>query len=167
MSRAPAMRQRFAALSQHITARWEAFSSRERTLFGIMATAAMVVLLFYGAVRPLQSIRAQARADIAAFNALNARLATLDLKSEDAPPEQRTGTATAIAAAVATDMGIALDRNVADGDGARIAIGEAPFDRIIEWVAAIERSSPLRVSGLRLTRRPTPGFVAAEIAIAP
>jgi general secretion pathway protein M len=161
------MRRRFTALGQRVTAWWEAFSSRERALIGVMTVAAAVVLLFYGVVRPLASIRAHARADITTFEALNARLSTLDPKMEDAPPEQRTGAATAIAAEVAAEVGVTLDRNVAEGEGARIAIGEAPFDRIVAWVAAIERSSPLRISGLRLTRRPTPGFVVAEIAIAP
>lgn len=167
MKRIVSLRLTVMAMCQRVTARWAAFTPREQGLVGLFLVATIAVALFYGAVRPLQSIRAEASGELVAYETLNVRLSALGLGTRQQPSEQRTGPATAIAASIASGFGLTLDRNVAEGEGLRVAISEAPFDRLIEWIAEIERSSPLRVSRARFAPRPTSGLVSAEIVLTP
>lgn len=158
---------RLSRIVREIEARWTAFSVRERWLIAVLGAVGMIVLLFYGVVRPLHEVRVRALREIATYDALNARLAALDPDSAAQAQEQRSGQPDAIAAEVAEEAGITPDRIGADGAGVRVILSQTPFERVTQWISTVESTSALRVKTLRITRAGTPGYVTADIMVAP
>ncbi len=148
---------------QKLVAFWQARSQREQWLLGIIAGLLLAWLLAVLVVLPLQRARAEALADIRTYESLNARLRTAGPLGGAGQP-QASGSPVTILSTTAAPFGVVPVVN-ADGDGFRVTIGDAPYDAVLRWIAAVEQSSRLRVTMMRLDRRPASGFVSAELKV--
>ncbi len=167
MSALAAAAARLKPLTGAVAARWSNFAPRERALMLLFAAIAMAGALYYLAVAPMIALRADARAEIAEYGGLAARLAALDPERLEATPaEQREGTAAEIAEAAASDLGITLTRSVPVEDGVRVQLAAVAYPVLIEWLADIERTSPLRATRIRIMRTPMAGQVRADLVLA-
>lgn len=167
MSSPAAWTMRWKTLSDAAGARWSGFAPRERALMLVFAGVATLGALYYLAVVPLLSVRAAARADIAGYSELAARLSALDPADVDAvPAEQREGTPSEIIAATVEEFGIPVTSSVATDGGVRIQLGNVAYARLLEWLVSVERTSPLRVTRLRIARAPVAGQVRADLVLA-
>lgn len=167
MSALAAAAARLKPLTGAVAARWSNFAPRERVLMLLFAAIALAGALYYLAVVPLRALRAEARAEIAEYGGLAARLAAIDPERlETAPAEQREGTAAGIAAAAASDIGITLTRSDPVGDGVRVQLAAVAYPLLLEWLADIERTSPLRAARIRIMRTPMAGQVRADLVLA-
>lgn len=142
---------------------WRARTHREQWLLGIVAGLLLAWLLAVTAVLPLQRARAEALADIRTYESLNARLRSAGPLGSGAQP-QASGSPVTILSTTAAQFGVVPVVN-ADGAGFRVTIGDAPYDAVLRWIAAVEQSSRLRVTAMRLDRRPASGFVSAELKV--
>lgn len=149
---------------QKAIAWWQGRSLREQWLLGTLAALFVIWLAVTQIVQPLLRTRADALNDIRTYDALNARLrAAGPLNAGPATP-QASGPPAAILSTTGTQFGIVPVVN-ADGGGFRVTIGEAPYENVIRWIAAVEATSRLRFVKMRLDRRPLSGFVSADLMV--
>jgi general secretion pathway protein M len=141
---------------------WQARSGREQWLLGVAGVLLAGWLLAVTVILPIQRARAAALADIRTYEALTARLH--EAGPLGASPPQASGPPQAILSSSAAPFGILPVVN-SDAAGLRVIIAEAPYDAVMRWIAAVEQTSSLRVTKLRLTRRPASGFVSAELVV--
>jgi len=143
---------------------WDERSLREQVLIGAFATLAMFALLLIAVVRPLEAKRAQAAADIRTYDMLTSRLRAAGPTVGTA---QARGASADIIAQSAAVAGLTIDQIAVENGRTRISFADAPYETIIRWVAALEKSSRLRVSEARIDRATSPsGGVAASFVIA-
>lgn len=128
---------------------WSDRSARERMLLGILAISGTAALLLIAVLRPLQSARTQAAADIRTYDGLAARLRqagpNLAAGHSQGPPAT-------IVSQTAAAVGLTVSRIEPEGNKLRVAFADASFEAVLRWVAAIERTSGLRVSEARIDR---------------
>lgn len=141
---------------------WQGRSPREQWLLGGLAALLAVWLGLTQIVQPVLRARAEAQADIRTYAALNARLQGAGPLT--AAPAQASGPPAAILSTTGAQFGIVAVVN-AEGSGFRVTVGEAPYDAVLRWIAAFEQSSRLRVTRMRLDRRPSSGLVSAELMV--
>ncbi len=141
---------------------WQMRSSREQWLVGILGGLLALWLLAVLMILPIQRARAAALADIRTYESLTARIRSAG--SLGAPSAQASGPPTAILSTTGSQFGIVPVVNE-DASGLRVIVADAPYDAVMRWIAAVEQSSPLRVTKMRLVRRPTSGFVSAELMV--
>jgi len=143
---------------------WDERSLREQVLIGAFATLAMFALLLVAVVRPLEAKRAQAAADIRTYDMLATRLRSAGPTVGTA---QARGASADIIAQSAAVAGLTIDQIAAENGRTRISFADAPYETIIRWVSALEKSSRLRVSEARIARAASPsGGVSASFVIA-
>ncbi len=142
---------------------WSARSRRERVLLGILAALAGLFVAVQLVARPILAARADAFADIRQFETLNARiraagrLSATTVTAPLAPDAAVTGAAQR-ASIVATTQ--------ATPGGVRATVADAPYDAVIAWIADATRSGALGIRSASITRRQTPGRVAATVEFA-
>jgi len=141
---------------------WQARSGRERVLLGGLAVLLGLWVLVSMVMLPVQRARAQALSDIRTYESLAARLRGAGPLGQ--APAQATGSPAQILSASAAQFGVMPVVN-SDGSGFRVTVADAPYESLVRWIAAFERTSTLRVTRLRLDRRPSSGFVSAELAV--
>lgn len=142
---------------------WARLSSRERLLFGGLATLLALAALVFVVIKPLQAARAEAVADIRTYETLSARIRAAGTLSAS-PTVRREGPPAQVASAAATTFGLAVMPEPMAG-GVRVAIADASYDSLLAWLADLSGTSDLRVRNLRITRQPTPGRVAATLEL--
>jgi general secretion pathway protein M len=143
---------------------WDERSLREQILVGTLAALAMLALLLVGVVRPLEATRARASADIRTYDMLAMRLRTAGPGLGNA---QARGAPVDIIAQSAGVAGLSVQQIAPENGRTRVVFGDAPFETIVRWVAALERSSRLRVSEARIARTTNgTGGVSASFLIA-
>ena len=149
---------------QKLIAWWAARSRREQWLLGTLAVLAGLWLLITALVQPMLAARAQARNDIRTYESLNARLRGAGSLATATAQPQMSGSPATILSSTGAQFGLVP---VVAGEGAtlRVTIADAPYESVLRWIAAFEGSSTLRVIRLRVARRPTSGFVSAELAV--
>lgn len=141
---------------------WEGLSSRERVLVGTLGTLLGLAILVYGVIRPLQSARAEAMADIRTYETLNARIraaGTLGPRS-GAPP--RTGPAQDIVTQSAAGFGLVVQVEAVPG-GVLATVAEGNYDTVLNWMADVARTSALTATRVDIQRREAPGKVFASV----
>ncbi len=142
---------------------WQARSTREQWLLGILGGLLALWLLAVAVVLPIQRARAAALADIRTYENLTARLRSAGTIGA-APQVQASGTPNMILSSTASQFGVVPVIN-SDVAGLRVTVADAPYDAVIRWIASVEQSSSIRVVKMRLMRRPASGFVSADLLV--
>ncbi len=142
---------------------WQARSGREQWLLGILAGLLALWLLAVAVILPIQRARASALADIRTYENLTARLRSAGTIGTT-PQVQTSGPPNVILSNTASQFGIVPVIN-SDASGLRVTVGDAPYDALMRWIATVEQSSSIRVTKIRLVRRPASGFVSAELTV--
>lgn len=153
-----------AALSR-LRGWWGGLSPRERTMFGALAALLAGVVLVYGVVKPLQSARAQALADIRTYETLTARIRAAGTLGASPAAPRRQGAPAQVASDSATGFGL-VAATVAIPGGVRATIADGSYDSLMAWLADLAATSDLRVRRLSIERRPAPGRVSAVVDFA-
>ena len=93
--------------------------------------------------------------------------AALDRHPPDAAPSAAApapdGPISARVTRSAQAAGIALARLEPRGAELTALVDEAPFEAIIDWIAEMERTEAVRLTGIAIDRRPAPGVVSARL----
>ena len=136
---------------------------REQLLLAILAALALTTLLVGAVWRPMMAARAEARADIRAYDAL---IAQLRVAGTPAPGGSGVvGPASTRIANSAAMAGLSIRRLEPEGASTRVVIEEAEFAKVLPWLEAVERDAGLKVSELKLERRPAPGVVNVQLTL--
>lgn len=154
----------FEPARQKAIALWQARSRREQILLGGLAAIVGVYVLVAMVILPVQRARAQALSDIRTYEALNARLRGAGPLGQGPAQPQANGSPAAILSSSAARFGVVPVVNEG-GDGIRVTIADAPYEAVIRWIADVEQTSRLRFVRMRLDRRPSSGFVSAELTV--
>lgn len=150
-----------------LPALWTTFladrTPRERVLLLGLTVTAIVAAAVLGVWQPL-------RAQNAAFaDALNRteraarQVANLPAQTDSVVPDARP--APVIITEAAESFGLQIRRLQPQGSTVQVALDDAAFDAVLLWLEALERDHGLRLADLALTRRPTPGMVAATLTL--
>jgi general secretion pathway protein M len=137
-------------------------SGRERALLAGVALVAAGVLVLNGVWAPLASSRAAALQDIARIDQAMAQ-ARVGGVGPAAPVDPRP-TATIVADS-APEYGLAIQRLSPEGPRLAVALENADFKALIEWLATLEAEHAIGVFAAELERRPEPGVVSARIVL--
>ena len=143
---------------------WGGLSRRERILVGTLGALLAAAILVYGVIKPIQSARAAALADIRTYETLTARIRAAGTLSA-APVERRTGPPAQVATAAAQGSGLAIVPEAIPG-GVKVTIADASYDSLVAWLANLAATSDLRVRSLTIQRRDAPGHVSAIVDLA-
>lgn len=152
------------ALFAPLRARFDALTPRERALVAAGAALLIGALVWTEAWRPLETARAEARAEIARLDEAMARARALgdDVAVVETGPSTPAPT---VLAATAPAMGLSIQRIEPEGARTRVVLDKAPFDALMRWFEALETEHALRVTALELDRLPEPGYVAARATL--
>lgn len=140
---------------------WGALSQRERVLVGTLGTLLAATVLIYGVIKPLQSARAAALADIRTYETLTARIRAAGTLSA-APAPRRQGPPVQVVTSSAATLGLTVVPEATPG-GVRVAIADASYDTLLAWLADLTSTSDLRVRAATIQRRDMPGHISATI----
>ncbi|KQX21659.1 MULTISPECIES: type II secretion system protein M [unclassified Sphingomonas] len=154
----------FEPARQKAIAAWQARSRREQWLLGGLAAILVLWVLVTMVILPIQRGRAQALSDIRTYESLTVRLRGAGPIGQAPAQPQANASPAAILSTSAARFGVVPVVNP-DGDGFRVTIADAPYEAVVRWIADVEQTSRLRVIGLRLDRRPSSGFVSAELTV--
>ena len=143
---------------------WQARSTREQWLLGILGGFLVFWLLAVSVILPIQRARAAALSDIRTYETLTARLRSAGALAAITPQPQASGSPNVVLANTASQFGILPVIN-SDSSGLRVTVTDAPSDAVMRWIAAVEQMSSIRVTKMGLVRRPASGFVSAELMV--
>lgn len=148
---------------------WATRSERERRVlfFGGLAVIAVIVILYI--LLPLHTQRKQLRTSLPK---LRAEAVALERAAHEAR-ELKTAAAAAPSPAgkqsfedAASMIGLApasYEIVSSSSDRTAVRITQAPFDRLLAWVDALQTQHRLRVEAARLQAQSAPGTVSGEI----
>lgn len=140
---------------------WGTLSRRERVLVSVMATLLAAVVLIYGVIKPIQSARAAAIADILTYETLNARILAAGTLTRT-PMPRRQGAPLQIVTDSAAAMGLSVVPE-ATATGVRATIADASYDTLMAWLADLAATSDLRAGRVAIQRGKSAGRVSAVI----
>ncbi|NIJ07741.1 general secretion pathway protein M [Sphingomonas vulcanisoli] len=141
---------------------WDERSAREQLMLGSLFAIALVALLLGAVIRPLESARARAAADIRTYQMIDLRLRQGGVSSgqRSGPPAQQISQSAAAA-------GLQVQRIEPQGARTNVVLADAPFDAVLRFVADLEKNSALRVSEARIERSQiAAGMVTAQFLVA-
>lgn len=150
----------FEAWLARFDAWWGARSRREQVLLGTLGALLLGVVLVYGVVKPLQSARAAAIADIRTYETYNARLRAAGTLAPSRPT--RTGAPMQAVSDSAIALGVTANVEAIPG-GVRATIADASYDSVMAWLADVGATTRLAIRSASIQRRPAPGRVSATI----
>lgn len=153
----------FEPTRQKLIGAWQARSKREQVLLGGLAAIATLYIAVAMIILPVQRARSQALSDIRTYEGLNARLRGAGPLGQASQP-QASGSPAAILSTSAARFGLVPVVNE-DASGVRVTVADAPYEAVVRWIADVEQTSRLRVVRMRLDRRPSSGFVSAELMV--
>jgi general secretion pathway protein M len=156
----------FEPARQKLVGWWQARSRREQWLIGVLGGLLVLWMLLSLIVLPIQRARAEALADIRTYEGLTARLRSAGPIGSQPATAQLAGPPAAILSASAAPFGIVPVVN-AEGSELRVTVADASYESLLRWIAAVEQGSRLRVTAMRLDRRPAPGFVSVSLTVRP
>jgi general secretion pathway protein M len=147
---------------------WEGLSDRERRLIGLGTGALIIILLYVGALDPLQRNVVSAFAERDAQLGLMHKLQQIAAEAESlkaqqvdsgALPEGMTLQAAVETSAQAAALGEELLSVTADDPHTvKVVIQEAPLDNVIMWLVTLRQQYGARVQLLEATRGSDPGM---------
>ncbi len=149
---------------QKLIGAWQARSRREQWLLGGLGAILALWVLVTMVILPIQRARAQALSDIRTYEGLNTRLRGAGQLGQSPGQPQANGSPAEILSISAARFGVVPVVN-SDGGGVRVTVADAPYESLVRWIADVEQTSRLRVIGLRIDRRPSSGFVSAELMV--
>ncbi len=141
---------------------WDERSAREQVALGALAAVALVALLLVLVIRPLESARAKAAADIRSFQMIDMRLRQggVATATRSGPPAQQISQSAAAA-------GVQVQRIEPQGARTNVVLADAPFDAVLRFVADLEKNSALRIGEARVERSQlAAGMVTAQFLVA-
>lgn len=143
---------------------WGNRTPRERRLLIALGSIALLVLLLMAIYRPLSDARTRAVADIHTYEVLAAQLriagpelARLRAIDRSASPSTVTSSA--------SGFGLSVSRLEPQGDIIRVSFEDVDFTKLVQWLVQLETTTTLRISEMRIDRRPAPGMVNAQIEL--
>lgn len=142
---------------------WQGRSARDRMLLGGVAVVALVLVLIYAVVKPIQGARAAALADIRTYETLTARIRAAGTLTA-ARPQRRTGDPASVARQSAGGFGLALSTVPLPG-GVRAIVADASYESVMNWLADVTTTSDLRIRRVTIQRLAAPGRVAATVEL--
>ena len=140
---------------------WGGLSHRERVLLSVLGVLLGGVVLIFGVIKPLQSARAEAVADIRTFETLTARIRAAGTLSTTRP-QRRHGTPAQVASTSAAGFGLTVAPQSVPG-GLRVTLADASYDSLLAWLADLSVTSDLRVRAVSIQRSPAAGRVSATV----
>ncbi|RYY29440.1 MAG: type II secretion system protein M [Sphingomonadales bacterium] len=140
---------------------WSNLSRRERILVGTMTTLLAAVVLIFGVIKPLQSARAAALADIRTYETLNARILAAGTLTRT-PAVRRQGDPLKVASDSAAALGLVAAPAAIPG-GVRVTVSDANYDNLMAWLADLVATSDLRATRVSIQRGKAPGRVSAVV----
>lgn len=140
---------------------WGTLSRRERFLVGTISALLTTLVLIYGVIKPLQSARADAIADIRTYETLNARILAAGTLTRASAP-RRQGTPLKVAGDSAAALGLIAVPEAIPG-GVRVTLTDANYDNLMAWFADLAASSDLRATRVSIQRGKAPGRVSAVV----
>ena len=143
---------------------WGARTPRERRLLIALAGTAAILLIIGGIYQPLRDGRARAIADIHTYEVLSAQLRIAGPELARLRAIDRSASP-AIISSSASAFGLTLARVEPQDAVVRVALEDADFTKILQWLVQLESTTTLRVSTIRVDRQATPGIVDAQIAL--
>lgn len=146
-------------------ARFDALSSRERTLV-LGCAAAIGIALLYGTVAPLIEFRAtaierQAR-EFQDLLWMQDNRAQAEARAADATASSQARMSTINAAAKAVDL--PLRRIQPEANGFSVQVDRQPFDRVIRWTDALESRHGIEIVSATVDLH-EPGIVNARFSL--
>jgi general secretion pathway protein M len=150
---------------------YASLKERERRVVAIGGVALAVVILFGAVLFPLQSAvstatkRADDRRDDLAWMRMNAA----EVQSGARTVFNDTGEApVVIVDRVGRETGLAgaLKGSQPSGNGVRVQLEAAPFDTLIQWLAALDEHYGLSIDSITVDRAARPGAVNANVTFA-
>lgn len=146
-------------------ARFDALSSRERTLV-LGCAAAIGIALLYGTVAPLIEFRAtaierQAR-EFQDLMWMQDNRAQAEARAADATASSQARMSTINAAAKAVDL--PLRRIQPEANGFSVQVDRQPFDRVIRWTDALESRHGIEIVSATVDLH-EPGIVNARFSL--
>lgn len=145
---------------------WGGLSRRERVMFGVLAALLAGVVLVYGVVKPLQSARAEALADIRTYETLTARIRAAGTLGASSAAPRRQGAPAQVVSSSATSFGLVAAPEAIPGGGVRATVADGTYDSLMAWLADLAATSDLRVRRVSIERRPAPGRISAVVDFA-
>jgi general secretion pathway protein M len=142
---------------------WQARSSREQILLGLLALLALAALLLVAVVRPLEAARARAAADIRTYDMLAMRLRAT---GPGLAVGMHRGPAAQIVSQTAAANGLTVQRVEPENGRLRVVFADAPFEAVLRWVSEVERTSALRISEAQIERSAQGNGVSAQFLLA-
>lgn len=114
----------------------------------------VIAALAYGTIvwRPLAAARAEAASQLMQATA-------------DAARAPASGDPARVIAAGAARARLTIRSIGPHGEGTRVVIADAPFDRALDWLARLDSDAGLRVAAISVTRRPQPGRVSMDVTL--
>jgi general secretion pathway protein M len=141
---------------------------RERAIFLGGALAAVLILVWGVALRPLQTGSAVLRESVASKQRLLVEVQQLDglPASPDGPREGADQALVRLVGNSATQHGVELTRTRADGpNGIQATFGNASFDTLLTWLIALETENAVKVESASFTNTRQPGLVSGQVLL--
>lgn len=166
-----------AQLNQQLAplrARFEALQPREQLIVAAGGLAAVLALIYLVLWQPFALARDHARADLDGARALAARIEQIGAQAQMAqtssgPPVVGPEVSLLSAVDQASKDGVlgkAPSRMQPDGDKqVRVWIEDANFESVLRWMDDLQNRYLVRVEGVTLERRPTPGTVNVRMSL--
>jgi general secretion pathway protein M len=151
---------------------WVARSPRERSVLAWAGAGAVALLVFALAWLPMERARTRIAAELPALRASIAemRAQAAEAKELRAMPVRGAGTPTPLAALVSSGtlaQGLPGARlSALDGKRAKLAIDDASWTRLVEWLATAHATHGLTVEEATIDALPAAGRVRAAIVLA-
>ena len=147
-----------------LTARWQAFSPRERLLVGILGALALVLLLTVLVLRPLAATRADGVAAFAEASQTRAAVARA-VGSGAGASVPNTGPLRNVVEATATEAGIVIDRYDFRGDGVDLTISDIDAPTLYAWLGTLSTQHGIVVGEASLRTSGDAGLVTARLTL--
>ena len=150
---------------------WVARSARERAVIGWAGAAIAVLLVFVLAWLPLERARGRIAAELPALRASAAemRAQAAEVQALRALPprgEASVPLATLVAAGNLTQGLPGARVTLLDGKRARLAVDDASWTRLVEWLAATQATHGLAVAEAKVEALAAAGRVRGEFVLA-
>jgi len=143
---------------------WGNRTPRERRLLIALAASAALALSIMAVYRPLADARARAVADIQTYEVLAAQLRISGPELARLRAIDRTASSATVTSSAST-FRLTPTRVEAANGMVRIAVRNAEFTSVIQWLVHLETTTNFRVSQVRMDRGPAPGVVNAQIML--
>ena len=146
---------------------FDARTAREQVLVSALVIVGVCALLVMAVWRPLMAQRDAAMSEIARYDDLLAQVRIAG------PTALTTGTSTIggeeanapTIASSAASHGLLIRRIEPDGENTRVALENADFAHVLDWIASMESTSIARVASIQMDRRPEPGAVNVQVTL--